>query len=149
MQAAIGVAQFKKLPEFIRIRRENYSKLLTSLKQVKRYLLFPDVLPDAKPSWFGFPIVVREGAPFTKLDFVKYLEDHKIATRSIFAGNLMRHPAYLNRKDVRVAGSLANSDFIMNNGFWIGVCPAVTDEMISYVVKIVINFFDKTSRRPR
>jgi CDP-6-deoxy-D-xylo-4-hexulose-3-dehydrase len=136
MQAAIGVAQLKKLPGFIKKRRENYDRLLMSLKslrQAKKYFIFPEALPGAKPSWFGFPIVVKDGAPFTRLELVKYLENHKIATRSIFAGNLARHPAYIKHPQIRIAGDLVNSDKLMNDGFWIGVYPGITPGMLTYV----------------
>ncbi|OGG11968.1 lipopolysaccharide biosynthesis protein RfbH [Candidatus Gottesmanbacteria bacterium RBG_13_45_10] len=140
MQAAIGVAQLAKLPGFIRARRENYSRLLRELKSLNKYFIFNEVLPGADPSWFGFPIVVRDGAPFTKLELVTYLEHNHIATRSIFAGNLTRHPAYLKRKDIRIVGTLKNSDKLMNDGFWIGVYPGITSQMLTYVKKTISSF---------
>lgn len=135
MQAAIGLAQLKKLPLFIIKRKENYKKLLEGLKKYDQYLLFSDAEEGADPCWFGFMIVVRDGAPFTRLELVKYLEDKKIATRSLFAGNLLKHPAYLGRKDIHVVGSLTNSDKIMNDGFWIGVYPGINSAMMSYVLR--------------
>lgn len=135
MQAAIGLAQLKKLPRFIVQRKENYQRLLTGLKKYGKYFLYTEVEKEADPCWFGFMIVVRDGAPFAKLDLVKYLEERKIATRSLFAGNLLKHPAYLGRKDIRVVGSLINSNKIMNDGFWIGVYPGITDEMIDYILQ--------------
>ncbi len=135
MQAAIGLAQLKKLPRFIEKRKENYQQLLQGLKKYGKYFLFSEIKKEADPCWFGFMIVVRDGAPFTKLDLVKYLEDKKIATRSLFAGNLLKHPAYLDRKDIRVVGNLTSSDKIMNDGFWIGVYPGITKEMLGYVLK--------------
>lgn len=135
MQAAIGLAQLKKLPRFIAQRKENYKKLYEGLKKYENYLLFTEVEKGAYPSWFGFMIVVRDDAPFTKLELVKYLEDKKIATRSLFAGNLLKHPAYLGRKDIRLVGTLTNSDKIMNDGFWIGVYPGITEEMLEYVLQ--------------
>lgn len=135
MQAAIGLAQLKKLPRFIAKRRENYERLLTGLKKYGKYFLFSEIEKGADPCWFGFMIVVRDGAPFAKLDLVKYLEERKIATRSLFAGNLLKHPAYLGRKDIRVVGTLTNSDKIMNDGFWIGVYPGITEEMVEYVLQ--------------
>lgn len=143
MQAALGLAQLKKLPRFIQARRANFATLLkglTSLKNAEKYFIFPEALPTTNPSWFGFPLVVADGAPFTKLDFVKYLEEHKIATRSIFAGNLTRHPAYLKRKDIRVVGKLTNSDKLMNDGFWIGVYPGITSPMLRYMIDTVDAF---------
>ena len=91
-------------------------------------------------------IVLKDGTPFTKLELVKYLEDKKIATRSLFAGNLLKHPAYIDRKDIRVAGTLYNSDLIMNNGFWIGVYPGITEEMIAYMIATITEFIrEKTT----
>lgn len=135
MQAAIGLAQLKKLPMFVKKRRENFQTLLQGLERYKKYFLFTETEKDANPCWFGFMIVIRDGAPFTKLDLVKYLEDKKIATRSLFAGNLLKHPAYLGRKDIRVVGTLTNSDKIMNDGIWIGVYPGITEEMLKYVLQ--------------
>ncbi len=140
MQAAIGLAQLKKLSQFIRRRRYNFSALLRFFKQYENYFIVSKAEPKSDPCWFGFMIVVRDGAPFTKLDLVKYLEDHKIATRSLFAGDLLRHPAYLGRKDIRIAGELTNSDKIMNDGFWIGVYPGITDEMIRYITHCFSEF---------
>ncbi len=140
MQAAIGLAQLSKLPLFIRKRKENFHKLLQHLKKYKRYLLFTEAEREADPSWFGFMIVVKDKVPFTKLELVKYLEERKIATRSLFAGNLLKHPAYLKRSDIRTVGKLTNSDKIMNDGFWIGVYPGITKEMIAYVASVFDSF---------
>jgi CDP-4-dehydro-6-deoxyglucose reductase, E1 len=143
MQAALGLAQLTKLPEFIKKRRENFAQLYEFFSTYKKYFILPSALPDTNPSWFGFPIVVSKKAPFTKLDFVKYLESHNIATRSIFGGNLKRHPAYVKRKDVRAVGDLANSDILMRDGFWIGVYPGLTKEMLDFIKKTVVSYIDK------
>lgn len=140
MQAAIGLAQLKKLPRFIAERKKNFSILLSHFSKYSQYFLFTKHEKEADPSWFGFMIVVRDDAPFSKLELVKYLEEHKIATRSLFAGNILRHPAYVNRKDIKVMGNLKNSDAIMNNGFWIGVYPGITKDMISYMITTVAEF---------
>lgn len=140
MQAAIGLAQLKKLPRFIAKRKENYKRLLEGLKKFKKYFLFSETDKGATPCWFGFMIVLKDGVPFTKLELVKYLENNKIATRSLFAGNLLKHPAYVGRKDIRVEGSLTNSDKIMNDGFWIGIYPGITDEMISFMIASISEF---------
>ena len=139
-QAAIGVAQLKKLPAFIKKRKENFRQLYAFFKQYKEFFILSEWEDEADPCWFGFMLVVRDGAPFTRLELVRYLEKHKIATRHLFAGNLLKHPAYLGRRDVRVAGSLANSDKIMHDGFWIGVYPGITKTMIHYM-KYVIRLF--------
>ncbi len=146
MQASIGVAQLKKLPGFIKARRANFTRLLKELKGLKnseKYFIFPASLPEANPSWFGFPLVVADGAPFTKVDLVNYLDEKKIATRAIFAGNLSRHPAYVNHPNIRKVGDLKNSDMLMNNAFWIGVHPGLTKPMISYIVKTISLFISQ------
>ena len=140
MQAAIGLAQLKKLPKFIKSRRENFQFLLSGLSKYKKYFQFSAVAEGADPCWFGFMMVVTDGAPFSKLELVKYLEDHKIATRSLFGGNLLRHPAYLGRKDIRVVGELVNSDKIMRDGFWIGCYPGLTRQMLKYVLSVFDRF---------
>lgn len=145
MQAAIGLAQLKKLPAFILQRKENYKSLLAGLKQYDKYLLFSVTEKHADPCWFGFTIVVKDTAPFTKLELIKYLESFHVATRSIFAGNLLKHPAFAGRKDIRVAGSLTNSDKIMNDGFWIGVYPGITNEMVEYMLHVFATFVEQYS----
>jgi len=147
MQAAIGLAQLQKLPNFIKARKENYKKLYSALSRYSKFFLFMEVEKEADPSWFGFPIVIRENAPFTRLELVRWLEDHKIGTRNLFAGNLLKHPAYLGRRDVRVVGNLTNSDTLMNDAFWIGVYPGITDRMIRYVASSFDAFFASLSTR--
>ena len=136
-QAAIGVAQLKKLPGFIKKRKRNFNALYEFFKKYKKYFILPAWEPASDPCWFGFMVVVKKDAPFSRLEIVQYLEDHGIGTRNLFAGNLLRHPAYLKRKDYRVSGSLTNSDIIMNNGFWIGVYPGISHQMINYVMDTV------------
>ncbi len=142
IQAAIGVAQLGKLPEFIVKRRLNFQKLLSGLKKYEKYLILPKWETKADPCWFGFMIVCKENAPFSRLDLVTFLESKKIVTRSLFAGNLLRHPAYVNIEK-KVVGTLTNSDAIMNNGFWIGVYPGITQDMITYVLHSFDEFFEK------
>lgn len=141
-QAAIGVAQLKKLPEFIKKRRENFQKLYKELSKHKKYFILPEKQKKADPCWFGFVLVIADNAPFTRLDIVKFLESKKIATRSLFGGNLLKHPAYKNIKK-RVIGNLKNSDIIMHNGFWIGVYPGINDEMIKYILTQFQNFISQ------
>ena len=132
MQAAIGVAQLKKLNGFIGKRRENFDVLHKNLKKFEKYLLLPEATKNSEPSWFGFPILVRENAPFSRNDIVNYLEDKKIATRMLFGGNLMKQPAYAGVK-MKVVDNLKNTDLVMNNLFWIGVYPGLTKKMLNYV----------------
>jgi CDP-6-deoxy-D-xylo-4-hexulose-3-dehydrase len=135
MQAAVGVSQLKKLPEFIARRRANFQALYEGLKDLDEFFMFPEATPESEPSWFGFPIAVRPGAPFTRNQAIAFLESRKIATRLLFGGNLLRQPAYQGIKH-RVVGSLKNTDFIMNQVFWIGVYPGITSEMIEYMVDV-------------
>jgi CDP-6-deoxy-D-xylo-4-hexulose-3-dehydrase len=140
MQAAIGCAQLEKLPGFITARKRNFKFLHNLFKRYDDYLILPQAEEYADPSWFGFPILVRENAPFSRNELVNYLEQYKIATRMLFGGNLTKQPAY---KDVRyrIYGSLNNTDRVMNNLFWIGVYPGLTKLMLSYIEKTVVSFF--------
>lgn len=140
MQAAVGVAQLKKLPRFIEARKRNWQLLYEGLKPFEEFLILPQPTPGSDPSWFGFVITVRQEAPFTRNDMVRYLEDREIATRLLFGGNLTRQPAY-RELDFRVVGSVRNSDLIMTNTFWIGVYPGLTEEHISYVLSVLYDFF--------
>ena len=133
MQAAIGVEQLKKLPSFIEARKRNFRMLYDGLKKYNDYFILPEIEGEAEPSWFGFLLMVREGAGFTKDNIVKYLEDHKIATRMLFAGNIIKHPCF-EGVEYRVCGNLVNTDSVMNDMFWIGVYPGLTDEMIEYTL---------------
>ncbi len=141
MQAAVGVEQLKKLPEFIETRRKNFQTLYNSLKVYGDYFIFPKWDSKSKPSWFGFPILVKDEAPFTRDDIVNHLERNKIATRMLFGGNLIRQPAYSNI-EYRVMGSLENTDLVMNNLFWVGVYPGINKEGMDYVVKVFDNFLN-------
>lgn len=134
MQAAIGVAQLEKLPSFISARKRNFQILYEGLKKYEKYFILPEVEKGADPSWFGFLLTVCEDAGFTKNDIVKYLEDNKIATRMLFAGNITRHPSFKN-VNYRVYGDLTNTDRIMHDTFWVGVYPGLTMEEIKYVLE--------------
>lgn len=140
VQAAIGVAQLEKLLEFVAARKRNFALLHQHFQKYQDYLLLPEKHPDAEPAWFGYLITVKENPFFTKKDLVLYLENHKIATRGLFGGNLLRQPAYQDIKH-RVVSDLKNTDLIMNNAFFIGVYPGLTEEHIAYVNKTVDDFF--------
>ncbi len=133
MQAAVGVSQINKLPEFIAKRRANFQLLRNGLKDLEHIFILPEATHNSEPSWFGFPLAVRREAPFSRNRVVAFLEHRKIATRLLFGGNLLRQPAYREVKH-RVAGSLANTDFIMSQVFWVGLYPGLTPEMIAYML---------------
>jgi CDP-6-deoxy-D-xylo-4-hexulose-3-dehydrase len=139
-QAAIGVAQLKKLPQFIKNRKNNFQELLQFFKKYEQYFILPTWEKQSDPCWFGFMIVIKPESPFTRLDMTTYLESHGVGTRTLFAGNLLKHPAYMGRKNIRISKSLTNSDIIMNSGFWIGVYPGITKSMILYVKKTFERF---------
>jgi len=135
LQAAVGVAQLKKLPGFIAARRENFAKLYTALNDLDEIFILPEATPESNPSWFGFPLAIRAGAPVNRSRVVQFLESRKIATRLLFGGNLLRQPAYRNVPR-RVIGELPNTDFVMNNVFWIGLYPGITNAMIDYMADV-------------
>ena len=134
MQAAVGVAQLPKLSAFIEARKRNFRKLHEGLEDLEHLFILPEATPGSDPSWFGFPLAVREGALFTRGQVLQHLEARKIATRLLFGGNLTRQPAYL-KATKRVVGDLKNSDFIMNQVFWLGVYPGLTEGMIDFMVE--------------
>jgi CDP-6-deoxy-D-xylo-4-hexulose-3-dehydrase len=136
MQAALGASQIEKLPYFIERRKENFRILRAALEPYANVLLLPEATPGSDPSWFGFPLGVRADAPFTRDDLVSWLEKHKIGTRLLFAGNLVRQPAYKGI-DYRVIGDLKNTDFVMRNVLWVGVYPGLTRPMLDYIAEII------------
>lgn len=142
LQAAIGVSQLKKLNGFIEARRRNWRRLHEVFASHEDDLVLPEPTPKSEPSWFGFKLLVREGAPFARKDIVGYLERHGVATRHVFAGNLLRQPAYAGIPH-RVVGELSNTDLIMQQGFWIGVYPGISPEMVDYVADVVSRFYGR------
>jgi CDP-6-deoxy-D-xylo-4-hexulose-3-dehydrase len=140
IQAAVGVEQLKKLPTFIEQRRKNFTVLYKGLEKYITFFILPECTPNSAPSWFGFPILLKENAPFTREEFVWFLEERKIATRMMFGGNLLKQPAYEGIQ-YRVSGSLDNTDSVMNNLFWIGVYPGLSGEMLDYIVAAFDEFF--------
>ena len=135
MQAAVGLAQLNKLPDFIAARRRGFQAIRDGLLELEKYFVLPEATLSSNPSWFGFPIGVRRNAPFSRNQITHYLEDRKIATRLLFAGNLLRQPAYQDR-EYRIAGSLHNTEFVMEQVFWIGVFPGITPAMMDYVLDV-------------
>ncbi|MEU9033155.1 lipopolysaccharide biosynthesis protein RfbH [Streptomyces sp. NPDC048383] len=138
IQAALGLTQLDKLDDFCDARRRNWRRLRDGLDGVP-HLILPEATPRSDPSWFGFAITVDPEAPYSRAALVDFLEDRKIGTRRLFAGNLTRHPAYIGQPH-RVVGDLTNSDIITDQTFWIGVYPALTDEMLDYVIASVKEF---------
>ncbi|MBN1824283.1 MAG: lipopolysaccharide biosynthesis protein RfbH [Endomicrobiales bacterium] len=142
MQAAIGVAQLKKLNRFIEARKRNFERLNGCLGKYEEHFMLPIAEAGSDPSWFGFPILVRKEAAFGRNDIVNFLEDNKVATRMLFGGNLLKQPAY-REIDCRVHGSLENTDMVMNNLFWIGVYPGIDERRIEYVISKFEEFIKK------
>ena len=139
MQAAIGCEQLKKFPSFIERRKYNWKRLRNALEDVQDKLILPEPTENSDPSWFGFMITVKEG--FNRNKITRYIEDNNVQTRLLFSGNLIKHPCFDEIRGTnayRVVGELENTDRIMNNSFWVGVYPGMTDEMIDYMAKVII-----------
>ena len=139
MQAAIGCEQLKKFPSFINRRRHNWDRLYNSLKGIEDKIILPLPEKNSNPSWFGFLITVKEGINRNKV--TKYIENHNIQTRLLFSGNIIKHPCFdeiRGSNSYRVIGNLEVTDYIMNNTFWVGVYPGMSDKMIDYMAKIII-----------
>ena len=139
MQAAVGVAQLDKLDSFVAARRANWKYLYKGLKRHEEFLLLPKATKNSEPSWFGFPITVRPGGPFSRNALVQHLESHRVGTRLLFGGNLLRQPAYSGHPH-RVVGPLTNADIITEGTFWIGVFPGLTREMLDFVIGLFDDF---------
>lgn len=139
MQAAVGLAQFKKLPGFIKRRNRNFRLLHEGLRNLQEFFILPEPTTDSEPSWFGFPLAVRTDAPFSRDGLLRYLEQRNIGTRLLFGGNLMRQPAYSNLA-WRKVGQLPNSDFVMKQVFWVGVYPGLTEPMIDYMLESLTDY---------
>jgi CDP-6-deoxy-D-xylo-4-hexulose-3-dehydrase len=136
MQAALGASQLMKLPEFIARRKQNFCYLHAALAGLEEFLVLPRATPHSDPSWFGFAIGVREDARFRREDVIRALESNKIGTRLLFGGNLVRQPAYQDSQ-YRVVGDLRNSDYVMNNVFWVGVYPGLTTAMLDFIAATI------------
>jgi len=139
IQAACALAQMDKLDEFIVRRKQNFAYLKTHLKSCEEFLILPEATRDSDPSWFGFPITLRDHASFNRVDLLTYLDENKIGTRLLFAGNIVRQP-YFKDRDYRLSGELKNTDTIMNNTFWIGVYPGLDAPMLDYTVEKIKAF---------
>jgi CDP-6-deoxy-D-xylo-4-hexulose-3-dehydrase len=136
MQAAIGLSQLKKLPEFIEARRRNFARLHAGMQDLQDVFILPEATPGADPSWFGFPLTVRKESPVQRDAIIRTLESNKINTRLVFAGNLLRQPAYQGIEHRRIS-DLATSDLVMTQSFWVGVFPGLTNEHIDHILTVL------------
>lgn len=134
IQAACALAQMDHLPDFIAARKRNFEYLAQRLSDCAEFLVLPEATPGSEPSWFGYPLTLREAADTTRVDLLKYLDEHRIGTRLLFAGNLTKQP-YMANKEFRIAGALKSTDRIMHDTFWIGLWPGLTDEMLEYTAQ--------------
>jgi len=142
IQAAMGLAQLEKLPSFIEARKKNFRLLYDELLEYEDYFVLPRWLPKSDPCWFAFPLTIRRDAPFTRREIVKWLTRRKIEAKMIFAGNILKHPAYRGI-DCRLAQDLTNSDYIMWSSFFVGVYPGLTEEKIGYMLEAFRTFIRK------
>lgn len=140
MQAACGLAQMERASGFVQARKENFAYLKDRLKSCEEFLILPEATPNSDPSWFGFPITLRPAANVKRVSLLTYLDEYKIGTRLLFAGNLTRQP-YMIGRNYRVSGELTNTDRVMNDTLWIGVFPGLTKEMLDFSISKIEEFF--------
>ena len=139
MQAALGVAQIARLDQFIAARRRNFAHLRQRLSACEEFLILPEATPNSEPSWFGFLLTLKENAPCTRVDLLRYLDQNKIGTRLLFAGNVTRQP-YMKGREYRIAGTLTNANTITERSFWIGVYPGLSEPMLDYAADKIGEF---------
>jgi len=140
MQAALGVAQLARIDDFVRLRRENFAYLRTAIVDLSDFLILPEATPDSNPSWFGFPLTLKPEGQCHRVDLLRYLDQHRIGTRLLFAGNLTRQPYFAGR-NYRVSGTLEGADNIMENTFWVGIYPGLQTPHLDFVAKKLLTFF--------
>jgi CDP-6-deoxy-D-xylo-4-hexulose-3-dehydrase len=140
MQAACGLAQMDKLDSFVQARKDNFAYLRNRLSSCEEFLILPEATPNSDPSWFGFLMTIRPESDVRRVDLINYLDQNKIGTRLLFAGNLTRQPYMLGR-NFRISGDLTNTDLVMNNSFWVGVYPGLNEEMLSFIADKIESFF--------
>lgn len=150
MQAAIGCAQLEKLPAFIEERRKNWQYLADNLKKREDYFILPEATANSIPSWFGFMLTIKNEAPFTRDDIVRHLENNKIQTRTLFAGNIIKHPCFdemrKNKNRHRVIGDLKNTNCIMNNSFWVGIYPGINYKQMTKISSTILSFIGDNTK---
>jgi len=140
MQAACGLAQMDKLDSFVQARKDNFAYLRSRLASCEEFLILPEATLNSDPSWFGFLMTIRSECDIRRVDIINYLDQNKIGTRLLFAGNLTRQPYMLGR-NFRISGDLTNTDLVMNNSFWVGVYPGLSEEMLSFIADKIEAFF--------
>ena len=141
MQAASGLAQMDSLEDFVLRRKKNFSYLYERLNNLKDHLILPEATEHSDPSWFGFPITLDTSLKTSRKELIDYLNSKKIGTRLLFAGNLTKQP-YFKEQNYRVVGDLTNTDIIMNNTFWVGIYPGLTENMLNYLAESMVSFFE-------
>jgi len=139
MQAAVGFAQLDRLEDFIAARKRNFDVLVQLLSPFEDVFILPEATPNSEPSWFGFPMTIRKNAPFNRDDLVRHLDTHKIGTRLLFGGNLIRQP-YMKDRNYRVSGSLDNANWVTESTFWVGLYPGLTETHLGYVADTIKDF---------
>jgi CDP-6-deoxy-D-xylo-4-hexulose-3-dehydrase len=140
MQAACGLAQLKRLPEFIEKRNTNFKYLQDKMSSLTEFIELTSATENSEPSWFGFPITIKKISGFSRNDLTKFLDNNKIGTRLLFAGNLTKQP-YMEDQEYRVVGDLTNTDITMNQTLWLGLYPGLTEQHLDYVVAKLEDFF--------
>jgi CDP-6-deoxy-D-xylo-4-hexulose-3-dehydrase len=142
MQAACGLAQLERLNDFINKRKENFNFLYKNLKELEEFVILPEPEKNSDPSWFGFPLSLRKNSQFNRNDLIKHLNSHNIGTRLLFSGNLTKQP-YMKDVNFKVHGELKNTDFVMENTFWIGLYPGLSEDQLAYSSSIIKEYFIK------
>jgi CDP-6-deoxy-D-xylo-4-hexulose-3-dehydrase len=139
MQAAVGLAQMDHLEDFIAARKRNFDLLTEQLRAFEDVLILPEATPNSDPSWFGYPMTLRPGLSFTREELVQHLDAHRIGTRLLFGGNLLRQP-YMKGRNYRVVGDLTNADIVTENTFWVGLYPGLTESHLGYMTEVIANY---------
>jgi len=148
MQASIGLAQLEKLPSFIKARKENFINFDRFMQKYKHHFHLPKAEENSEPSWFGYPMTVKEDAPFSRSEIVEFLNKNKVSTRLLFGGNILKQPYFVEGKfKHRISGKLTNSDAVMDRSFWVGVQPSITGEMQEYMMSIFERFEEEMEKR--